>query len=535
MAFIDRYSDAPYVVKLKAPILRTVTYVFIGLLPLVIINSLINKQYSIIAGSLVMAAVNSYNIYLLYKGRYSRAASLSLFLFTLNIISSAQMIGYNGEHTFLVNVLYVIVVSTYAMLFANTTKSVIIYSSAALISYIIVIIRSFLSGSVTTMSVSVNKQLIIPSVIMLMVLVMIILVRNILDKVIDETLSRLEESRRYTEKLSGLVESATGKLSLAQSMEEQAAETAVTSEKIEQRTGRITGSISDLSVQYEESLNSLGIIKSKMSELDEVAVDQSANITQTSAAMEQMAASIKNVSKVVESKMYSVTKLQKSTQEGSENINSTIKSFEKVTELLDGVKNLISIISGIASRTNLLAMNAAIEAAHAGDAGKGFAVVADEVRKLAESSAVNARQVGETIQKLMDAIIQSGKDISESGNFFNLMGNEVTQVEQAMNSINSSVRELAAGGDEIIRSTAILNDLTVKMTDVVRDVKTQEHSVHDNVENMGVFVSSVKQEMNEIDGETEHIRSIASELRGKCNTINTFVHDFTDKLKKIRE
>jgi methyl-accepting chemotaxis protein len=132
----------------------------------------------------------------------------------------------------------------------------------------------------------------------------------------------------------------------------------------------------------------------------------------------------------------------------------------------------------------------------------------------------------------MSAINESGDAISASGESFGTIGEEVDQVGQAMDGNNLSIRELASGSDEILRATASLNELTVNVTTVVQESREQESAVHENVENMGSFINSLKQNMSEINGGTGLIRDVSADLRNKCNTINTFVQVFSEKLSE---
>ena len=532
MSFQDRYENAPYIVRLRAPILRIITFFSIGIMPLTITNALINKQYSTIVLSLLMITAMVYALNSLYKGKYNRAASILIGIFAFSILSSAQILGYTGEHAFVLNVVYALLLSVYAMVFAPNFKSVIFYTALGIGNYIIIIIRSFLSGSVTELSVKINQQLIIPSTMLLMISLIIILARSIQDKVTRDAIEKIAESREQAESLISMVNETSEKLTIAQTMEEQAIETAASAEKIEKNTEIIIDNTKGLVTRYDSSKKALDTIAEKMADLDSVAEDQSANITETGAAMEEMVTSIKNVSNVIKDRMSAMDKLRSTASSGEDTIKKTITAFDRVTENLDEVKQMISIISSIASRTNLLAMNAAIEAAHAGDAGRGFAVVADEVRKLAESSAMNAKQVGETIQQLMNAINESGSAISESGDSFQSIGKEIDQVGHAMDSIDLSIRELATGSDEILSATSFLNKLTSKVTNMVQDTREKEQVVHDNLDNMGNFVQTLKQEMLEINDDTRQIRDVSGNLRGKCNTINSFIQDFSGRLKE---
>ncbi|MDC7123922.1 MAG: methyl-accepting chemotaxis protein, partial [Spirochaetales bacterium] len=239
----------------------------------------------------------------------------------------------------------------------------------------------------------------------------------------------------------------------------------------------------------------------------------------------------KNVSQIITQKMELVEALKNASDEGSHTILDTSKSFEEVLTHLDSAENMISLISNIAAQTNLLAMNAAIEAAHAGDAGKGFAVVANEVRTLAESSAINAKQVTKTLSLLVQSIEKTGQNVDKTGQKFKSIKNDVAGVGDAMDEINLSVKEIALGSDEVLSSTAMMNNLTTQVSDAVESVTANETVVHDDVIQMGDFIKSLAEKMDKITDGGNTILNASRDLEAKSNEINSFVQTFSDRLK----
>ena len=116
---------------------------------------------------------------------------------------------------------------------------------------------------------------------------------------------------------------------------------------------------------------------------------------------------------------------------------------------IDGIRDITAVIQSIASRTNLLAMNAAIEAAHAGDAGRGFAVVADEIRKLAEASAKNSKEITGLLTGMITSIQAADDAGQETRSAFGTLEVRVKDVRQASEEILGSIRELEAGSQDI--------------------------------------------------------------------------------------
>jgi len=141
---------------------------------------------------------------------------------------------------------------------------------------------------------------------------------------------------------------------------------------------------------------------------------------------------------------------------GQDSMKETIMSVKNISESVDGIASTIKIISVIASNTNLLAMNAAIEAAHAGEAGRGFAVVADEIRRLSESTRENSRGISQTLSNIISGINSTSKRTGDTGNLINEMSGEVNGFAGTMTELIDTLNELSAKSSRITNS---LNNL----------------------------------------------------------------------------
>ena len=207
-----------------------------------------------------------------------------------------------------------------------------------------------------------------------------------------------------------------------------------------------------------------GITKT-VNELSESITSQTLSVEESSKKTEKMVSSLKTTSEMSRNKQESIKELIENATRGQESMQETIQSVEGISQSVDGIASAIKIISAIAANTNLLSMNAAIEAAHAGDAGKGFAVVANEIRRLSESTRENSRNISQTLKSIIDGISITSKRSGETDSRINEMSKEIDDFAETMNNLITTFNDLSAESNEI---TAALDGLK----DQSKDVKT---------------------------------------------------------------
>jgi len=146
--------------------------------------------------------------------------------------------------------------------------------------------------------------------------------------------------------------------------------------------------------------------------------------------------------------------------DGQTEMEETESLIKKVADSASVIMEMIQIIQDIASKTNLLAMNAAIEAAHAGEFGKGFAVVADEIRNLAESSAESAKAITDSLGEVSQYIKVSETSTAKTGVVFSRIVGQIKEVSQSMSEMKNATYELSIGAEQILEALASLVDTT---------------------------------------------------------------------------
>ena len=185
---------------------------------------------------------------------------------------------------------------------------------------------------------------------------------------------------------------------------------------------------------------------------------QTMSLTQASSSMEQIFANIESVTGISRTRSKAAEELSTMADKGKEKMSETLRSVETIASSAQVIQELIGMINKIASQTNLLAMNAAIEAAHAGDAGRGFSVVADEIRKLAEQSAISAKEIRKNLNNILSTITGTEEVAKKTESMFLALVREVNTQSQGLVEVLSAMEEISQGSNVVMQSLLELKD-----------------------------------------------------------------------------
>ena len=235
-------------------------------------------------------------------------------------------------------------------------------------------------------------------------------------------------------------------------------------------------------------------------DLLEKAIDrQGESVLESSGAVEELIAQIKGISNSTSEARICMDELVEASKTGHEKLNLVSVLVKEISEGSHKLEDANTLISSIAARTNLLAMNAAIESAHAGAAGRGFAVVADEIRKLAEQAANQSKEVKSSIDRIKSSIGDVVKGSQKSGESFELIQEGIGRMNRITGEIKSSMEEQAHGGQDILKSLAEMRQISTGVKDQSGEMFRGNELIKGAVSSLGNISVQVIQAMEEIN------------------------------------
>jgi methyl-accepting chemotaxis protein len=322
--------------------------------------------------------------------------------------------------------------------------------------------------------------------------------------------------------------------SIGQKLSNSMTTTAAAVDEITSNIESVKNQVSNQSTAVEQANTTMGRIGANIDTMTGQIDIQGAAVEKSSAAIEEMLANIKAVTKTLEKNAASVQSLIEASNVGRSSIHNVSVDIQEIAKESEGLLQINAVIENIASQTNLLSMNAAIEAAHAGESGKGFSVVADEIRKLAESSGEQSKTISVVLKKIKASIDKIGGATEAILQKFAAIDEGVNTVSAETANIKNAMEEQNVGSQQILEVITKLDETTEQVKASAADMRNGSQEIVRESQNLEAVTSEIANSMKEMALGAEQIDSSVNQVNGLSDDNEESIKTLLNEVERFK-
>ena len=283
----------------------------------------------------------------------------------------------------------------------------------------------------------------------------------------------------------------------------------------------------------ESAKNNIYKLNEDAAKVSQTMQEQAIAEEQNADAISQMAENTNQINELIKQAKQLSKNLSDSSEAGSAEVQKTELVINSVSEKSKQMSEVIQVIQQVASQTNLLAMNAAIEAAHAGEAGQGFSVVADEIRKLAESTQSQAKSIKDLIIEITKAIQNGSSSMQDTKAMFYKIQEEIVTQTNVVENIAQTMEIQSTGTDEILSTTNRISQNIQSVNDLIKNQANYTEEITEGIKDVVELSGKIDGSMNLSLGILKDFSQSIGIVNEKAQANQKSVQTINDELGKF--
>ena len=303
---------------------------------------------------------------------------------------------------------------------------------------------------------------------------------------------------------------------------------------------QIISTFQRMTTENEEKDKLLESVQNNINKLNEDAVKISSSMEIQAQAEEKnaeeitdMVNNIRAIQELIDKATNLSNTLSETSNLGTIEVNKSRELVESITEKSVRMNEIIQVISKIATQTNLLAMNAAIEASHAGEAGKGFSVVADEIRKLSISTQNSVQNISDLITEITESIEQGSQSMKDTSKAFDEIKNGIQEQSLVVDNISRTMSEQSSGAATVLDSTNAISSEIKIVNDLIKNQASYTEEIKSGIGDVVNLSQQVNNAMRESENVIQDFYGSIQTVKEKAAENQNSVITITDELQKF--
>ncbi|MCR4626354.1 MAG: HAMP domain-containing protein [Treponema sp.] len=334
--------------------------------------------------------------------------------------------------------------------------------------------------------------------------------------------------------LSDVIQESNVMNTASENVSDGMSKTASALTEISANVENIRNQILNQSAGVEQTSQTMQQIAGNITKLKESIESQASNVVQSSSSIEEMVANIRSVNTILTKNSESVMELSNSAEQGRALVSKTVELTNNISVASEGLMDASKMIQSLASQTNLLSMNAAIEAAHAGESGRGFAVVANEIRKLAEDSNKQGKKISEVLENLRKLIVTVTESTTNIQKQFDVIFSNTQTVTQQEQVIKNAMDEQATGGQQVLEAIHQINAITEEVKDGAATMQQGGQEILIEIEKLTSVTSEINNGIKEITTGVQEINNTMQNINSQTQENHESITKVSTELSKFK-